>query len=146
MPYMLSLERMAMERGLEEGRDRQVNLLLKQLNRKLGNLPDALITVIRTLTFTELESLGETIFDLGSVLQLSEHLVIAIDAQTQQTKVQPARLVQVVSAYLGDLSDELQTQIQALSIHQVRQLVTLLPDWPSQADLIAWLASQGVHN
>jgi hypothetical protein len=139
MPYMLSLERMARDQGREEGRERQVNLLLKQLQRKLGDMPSPLISIIRDLDFDALEALGEAVFDLESPSQVAELLIVAVDPETGQEIVQSAVLLKLVSGCLGDLAEPTQEHLSQLSVQQAQDLAQALWQWQCEADLVAWL-------
>ena len=62
------------QQGVEQG---EVKLLLRQLARKIGELPGPLVESIRALKLSEIEALGEALldFDGGEDLDawLSEH-------------------------------------------------------------------------
>ncbi|NER93219.1 MAG: Rpn family recombination-promoting nuclease/putative transposase [Symploca sp. SIO1B1] len=74
------------EQGRQEGREqgrqeerlqnieRQRSLLLKQLSRKLGDIPEPLQVKIAQLSLTSLEALGEMLFDLESEEDLRKWL------------------------------------------------------------------------
>ncbi|NER93431.1 MAG: Rpn family recombination-promoting nuclease/putative transposase [Symploca sp. SIO1B1] len=70
------------EQGQQEGRqeerlqsiERQRSLLLKQLARKLGDIPDPIQLQIAQLPLTSLEALGETLFDLENEEDLRQWL------------------------------------------------------------------------
>ncbi len=63
------------QEGREEGRQEgQQVLLLRQLLRKLGELPAALETQIATLNSEDLAELGERVFDLSTVVDLRDWL------------------------------------------------------------------------
>ncbi|NEQ71099.1 MAG: DUF4351 domain-containing protein [Symploca sp. SIO2D2] len=70
------------QEGIEQGRQeerlqsvkRQRSLLLKQLSRKLGNIPEPLQVKIAQLSLTSLEALGEMLFDLESEEDLRKWL------------------------------------------------------------------------
>jgi hypothetical protein len=141
MPYMLSLERMAREQGREEGRERQVNLLLKLLQRKLGDIPVPLLSIIRGLDFDGLEALGEAVFDLESPSQVAESLIATVNSETGQEVVQLAVLLSLVSNCLGDLPESTQERLGQLSLQQARGLARSIWQWESEADLVAWLDS-----
>jgi hypothetical protein len=63
-----------MEEGIERGIEREKNLILRQINRKLGQINLELETKIRSLNIEILESLGEEIFDLDTVADLQRWL------------------------------------------------------------------------
>jgi len=70
------------QEGIEEGRqeerlqniERQRSLILKQLSRKLGDIPEPLQVQIAQLSLTSLEALGEMLFDLESEEDLRKWL------------------------------------------------------------------------
>jgi predicted transposase/invertase (TIGR01784 family) len=52
-----------MQQALEEAVNRERSLLLRQLNRKIGEVPQGLIDAVQALYFEQLEILGEALFD-----------------------------------------------------------------------------------
>lgn len=52
-----------MQQALEEAIKRERSLLLRQLNRKIGEVPQRLIDSVQSLSFEQLEILGEALFD-----------------------------------------------------------------------------------
>ena len=71
MPYITSVEEIGFERGLEQG---QRSLILKQLQRQMGELPDALRSQIDRLSSPQLESLAEALLDFTEVSDLQDWL------------------------------------------------------------------------
>jgi hypothetical protein len=69
--YITSVERIGYDRGKAEGK---AEMLIRQLNRKLGVISDSTIAQIQTLTIAQLESLGEELLDFGSIDDLSNWL------------------------------------------------------------------------
>jgi predicted transposase YdaD len=63
--------REAREEGREEG---ERSLILRQLTRRLGDVPDRLAGPIQTLTIQQLESLGEALLDFGALSDLEAWL------------------------------------------------------------------------
>ncbi|MDM3855192.1 MAG: DUF4351 domain-containing protein [Aphanizomenon gracile PMC649.10] len=59
---------------MEEGIEREKNLILRQINRKFGQINRELETEIRSLNIEIIEALGEAIFDLGTVEDLQNWL------------------------------------------------------------------------
>jgi predicted transposase YdaD len=59
-------EAKGLERGLERGRQQEVNLILKLLQRRIGEIPQDFITRINNLSVEELENLGEALLDFNS--------------------------------------------------------------------------------
>ena len=62
------------ERGIERGIDREKNLILRQINRKFGQIDLELATEIRSLNIEIIEALAEAIFDLDDVEDLENWL------------------------------------------------------------------------
>lgn len=75
MPYITSVERIGFERGHDQGvkeeaqrsLERSRSLILRQLTRQVGTLPDKALTKINTLSIERLESLGEALLDFESI-------------------------------------------------------------------------------
>jgi len=60
-----------MEEGIEQGRTQgERSLILRLLNRQVGELPDGLRSQIETLSIPQLESLGDALLDFASVSDL----------------------------------------------------------------------------
>ena len=62
------------ERGIEKGIEREKNLIIRQINRKFGQINLELETKIRSLNIEIIEVLGEAIFDLDDVEDLRNWL------------------------------------------------------------------------
>jgi predicted transposase/invertase (TIGR01784 family) len=63
------------EQGREQGREEEArSLVLRQLNRRVGNLPESVRSHIATLTLTQLEELGEALLEFSSLLDLEAWL------------------------------------------------------------------------
>lgn len=61
----------AREEGREEGRQAEARtLILRQLTRKLGDVPEALQNQVNQLSLESLETLGEDLFDFATVSEL----------------------------------------------------------------------------
>jgi hypothetical protein len=58
MQYVTSVERMAMQKG-------ERALILRQLTRRVGNVPESLQTQIEALSLTQLEDLGEALLEFS---------------------------------------------------------------------------------
>jgi predicted transposase YdaD len=56
-----------MEQGIEQG---ERSLILRQLTRRVGELPDSVKAQIETLTITQMEVLGEALLDFSSLSEL----------------------------------------------------------------------------
>ena len=67
--------RQGLEEGREEGAERERALILRQLIRKLGELPEDVQGQVGQLELTTLEELGETMFELDGVEDLRRWLI-----------------------------------------------------------------------
>ena len=67
MPYITSVERLGIEQGMQrEG----ANLVLRQLNRRLGQVTTSVEKQIRQLSVEQLEDLGEALLDFENEADL----------------------------------------------------------------------------
>jgi hypothetical protein len=71
MPYITSIEQIGYDRGVEQG---ERSLVLRQLNRRVGTIPDRTIDRINKLALTRLESLGEALLDFETIEDLTTWL------------------------------------------------------------------------
>jgi len=67
MPFISPTEELAMERGEQQ-------IIIRQLNRRIGEIQSSFIDTIRTLTIDQLELLGEALLDFSSVTDLEQWL------------------------------------------------------------------------
>jgi predicted transposase YdaD len=75
MEIVTSWMEQGIERGIEQGIERgERSLILRQLSRRVGELPDALRSQINTLSVPQLESLGEALLDFSSLADLEAWL------------------------------------------------------------------------
>ncbi len=79
MPYVTSIERFALARGREEGREEgreqgSVKLLLLQLTRLCGTLPEDIERKIRQLTLDQSQSLGQDLLGFQTLDELRDWL------------------------------------------------------------------------
>lgn len=78
MPYITSVEEIGFERGLKEGEQRaeqrQRSLILRQLNRQVGEVPESLQQRLGRLTIAQLETLGEALLDFEQLADLLKWL------------------------------------------------------------------------
>jgi flagellar biosynthesis/type III secretory pathway protein FliH len=76
--YVTNAEKFGFERGiqegLEQGLERERSLLARQLTRKLGGIPPALMTQIQELSISNLESLGDALLDFTQLSDLENWL------------------------------------------------------------------------
>ena len=60
-----------MEQGIEQGIERgERSLVLRQLTRKVGELPESIQAQVNGLPIAQLEALGEALLDFGSLAEL----------------------------------------------------------------------------
>lgn len=71
MEIVTSWMQQGIEQGIEQG---ERSLILRQLTRRVGELPDALRTQISTLPLLQLETLGESLLDFTSLADLEAWL------------------------------------------------------------------------
>jgi hypothetical protein len=140
MPYVLSIERMALARGREEGRDRQADLLLKLFHLKFhGTAPGPIATLIRSLTIAQLNDLDDVALELDSWAQILDFILVGDHADLGK-QVQPGALDQVAIAYFGEVSEAIQAKLAGLSVERVQSLAAAMVDWRSVEELQNWLA------
>ncbi len=72
MKYVTSFERSGIEIGKQQ---EALSMVTRQLNRRLGNLDDALLERVRSLSVEQLEALGEALLDFTSVADLTTWLM-----------------------------------------------------------------------
>jgi len=63
MRYVTSVERRAIEQGIEQGIDREVSFVVRLLDRRFGKLDETLVERVRRLPIDRVEELGENLFD-----------------------------------------------------------------------------------
>ena len=64
-----------MEQGIEQGIERgERSLVLRQLTRKVGELPESILAQVNGLPIAQLEALGEALLDFGSLAELEAWL------------------------------------------------------------------------
>ena len=72
MPYVTSIERMGIEQGWKEGRkEGERSLILRQLTRRVGVLPEHLTDRIQDLSIEQLETLAEDLLDFQGLDDLT---------------------------------------------------------------------------
>jgi hypothetical protein len=82
MTYITSVEQIGYDRGRKEGRketeqqllERQRSLILKQLARKVGTVPQEVGDRVQQLSLRQLESLGEALFDVETLQDATKWL------------------------------------------------------------------------
>ncbi|GAB4385258.1 MAG: hypothetical protein Kow00121_49960 [Elainellaceae cyanobacterium] len=71
MEIVTSWMQQGIEQGIEQG---ERSLILRQLTRRLGELPDSLKAQINTLSVPQLEALGEALLDFTSLAEVEQWL------------------------------------------------------------------------
>ena len=79
MPYITSVERIGIEKGIKKGIKKGIekgerSLILRQLNRRVGEFPIALQSQIDRLSLSQLENLGEALLDFSTTADLTTWL------------------------------------------------------------------------
>jgi len=83
MPYITTVERRGYETGLQQGvQQGQRSFLLRLLNRRVGELPEAMQTQIEGLAIEAIVQLGEDLLDFTELADLERWL-------TNQVKPDP---------------------------------------------------------
>ncbi len=68
MTYITTGERIGYERGIQEGEQTgEQRLILRQLQRRVGELPEETIAEVQALSVTQLEELGEALLDFTGI-------------------------------------------------------------------------------
>lgn len=72
MTYITTGERIGYERGIAEGKQEgkqegEQNLVVRQLQKRVGNLPEEIRKKIQTLSLNQLELLGEALLDFTAI-------------------------------------------------------------------------------
>jgi flagellar biosynthesis/type III secretory pathway protein FliH len=79
MPYITSVERLGIEQGIEQGMQRgieqgmqrgEATLVLRLLNRRLGQVTTSVEKQVRQLSVKQLEDLGEALLDFENEADL----------------------------------------------------------------------------
>ncbi len=75
MPYITSVERLGIEQGIEQGMQRgEATLILRLLNRRLGQVTTIVEKQVRQLSVEQLEDLGEALLDFENETDLLDWL------------------------------------------------------------------------
>ena len=71
MPYITSVERRGIEQGRQEGRQQgEATLVLRLLNRRIGQVTANIQEQVRQLSVEQLEDLGEALLDFENQVDL----------------------------------------------------------------------------
>jgi predicted transposase YdaD len=71
MPYITSIEEIGFERGRKAG---EQSLVMRQLTRRVGALPEDLQSQVEALPLAQLEELGEALLDFTCLADLVDWL------------------------------------------------------------------------
>ncbi|MCU0570387.1 MAG: DUF4351 domain-containing protein [Oculatellaceae cyanobacterium Prado106] len=74
MEVVTSWMEKGIEQGIEQGAQRERSLILRQLNRRVGEIPAPTLEQIQALSLEQLESLGEALLDFTSIADLTQWL------------------------------------------------------------------------
>jgi predicted transposase YdaD len=75
MPYITSVEEIGFERGCQAGRQAgERSLVVRQLTRRVGALPEDLQSQVEALPLDQLEELGEALLDFTGLADLVDWL------------------------------------------------------------------------
>jgi hypothetical protein len=81
MQYVSTIERQGIQKGREEG---ERSLILRQLTRRMGELPESLVQQVNTLSVESLEALGEDLLDFRDLEALEQWFTEYQQRQAQQ--------------------------------------------------------------
>lgn len=127
---------------LQQGRQQEaLSLVMRQLNRRLGEVNSAAIERVRALSIEELEELGVALLDFSGVADL-----MAWFDRQKMRDVEIALIIRQLTRRLGDVDQSLRDRIQRLSTEQLEALGVALLDFFQVADLVAWLEEQQVSD
>ena len=65
---------LAKQEGLKEGLEKEKSLIIRQLNRRIGEIDSLLIQKVQQLSVEKLEELGEALLDFTSITDLETWL------------------------------------------------------------------------
>lgn len=124
-----------LQQGRQEGRQEgEVNLITRQLTRRLGEVDSSLIEQIRKLSIEQLETLGIALLDFSKVSDL-----VAWLEQQKRREAELALILRQLTQRLGEVDSSLIEEIRKLSIEQLETLGIALLDFSEVANLVAWL-------
>jgi len=135
-----------LQQGLQQGRregkqEEAVDLITRQLTRRLGEVDSLLIERIRELSLEQLEELGVALLDFSSVADLMTWFT-----QQERREGEATLILRQLTQRLGEVDSSLIEQIQRLSTEQLEALAIALLDFSEVADLVAWLQQQEVSD
>jgi predicted transposase YdaD len=62
------------EKGIERGLQRERSLILRQLTRRIGQLPETILAQVNELPIEQMEALGEALLDFVNLYDLQAWL------------------------------------------------------------------------
>jgi hypothetical protein len=75
MPYITSIERSGKLKGKLEGKlEGKQELIIKQLNRRVGEIQSSIVKQVKSLNIEALEALGEVLLDFSTITNLEQWL------------------------------------------------------------------------
>ncbi len=127
---------------LQQGRRQEaLSFVMRQLNRRLGEVNPAAIERVRALLIEQLEELGVALLDFSETADL-----MAWFDQQERREVEIALITRQLTRRLGEVDSSLIEQIRRLSTEQLEALGIALLDFSEMADLVAWLQQQEVSD
>jgi predicted transposase YdaD len=127
---------------LQQGRRQEaLSLVIRQLNRRLGEVNPAAIERVRALSIEQLEELGVALLDFSSVADL-----MAWFDQQERREVEIALITRQLTRRLGEVDPSLSDRIRRLSTLALEALGIALLDFSEVADLVVWLQQQEVSD
>lgn len=128
---------------LQQGRRQEaLSLVMRQLNRRLGEVNPAAIERVRSLSIEQLEDLGVALLDFSS----SAADLMAWFDQQERREVEIALITRQLTRRLGEVDPSLSDRIRRLSTLALEALGIALLDFSEVADLVAWLQQQEVSD
>lgn len=124
-----------LEQGLQQGRregkrEEALSLLMRQLNRRFGEVEPQLQKQVRRLFLPQLEELGEALLDFEAVRDLA----VWLDEHQPELL-----LMRQLRSRFGEVDPQLQERVQGLSIAQLEEFGEVLSDFETVMDLRVWL-------
>jgi predicted transposase YdaD len=127
---------------LQQGRRQEaLSLVMRQLNRRLGEVNPAAIERVRGLSIEQLEELGVALLDFSNAADL-----MAWFTQQERREVEIALILRQLTQQLGEVDSSLSDRIRRLSTQQLETLGIALLDFSEVANLAAWLEQQEVSD
>ncbi|NJM97011.1 MAG: Rpn family recombination-promoting nuclease/putative transposase [Phormidesmis sp. RL_2_1] len=123
-----------LEQGLQQGLAKARALVIRQLNRKVGNLSDTVLSDIQQLSLVQLEDLGEALLDFDTLTDLTGWL--------EQLAAMSAEAVRLLAQKFGALEEFMLSQIKALSLEQLDSLEKEIEQLAEVNGLVDWLDTQ----